>query len=282
MISVWNPQEQKDDTQVHKSAIQFVVWDHDSSRFATGDQDGVVALWKLSKHNGLTLLYTYTPPRSSPATHCVFWRKTALHLPWVSFGGGRLLHALWTDDKGSPPPPSSPHKGLVTIDLTHQAQGPLAALHQSTSEDELLVVTSHPNAILMTFRCSLPLSLERTSLRIVSPSPPPTVPSTATSPSSPAASPPLSPLTTAPSSPTVSPTAAPSTAAGGAGNEMVLCWAGDELVVADPSNSSLSVWSASNNTSPSVTLSTKSMMLIFYIYWDLFLVLFLLLLFGIC
>lgn len=252
---MWNAQDQKDDTQAHKSQIAFVVWDYDTSRFATGDKDGVVALWKLSKHNGLTHLYTHTPPRPSPATNCLFMRKTSPHLPWVIFGGGRLMHALWTDEKGAPPPPSAPHKGLVSIDLTHQAQGPLASLHQSTSGDEIFVVTDQPNAILMTFRCIAPLSLERSSLRIVSPA----LPSLTSVPSSPS-------LTNSPS--TSTPLAATTAGSTTAVSELILCWAEDELVLVDQaSNSSLSVWNSatSTNTSPSFVLSTKSMF-----YWSHF------------
>jgi hypothetical protein len=134
---MWSPHEKKEDTQTHKSRINFIVWDHsESGRFATGDQDGVVAIWKISKRNGFTLLYTHSPPRPFPATHCLFLRRPASvshPLPWVAFGGGRLLHALWTDEKGNPPPPSASNQGLVTIDLTHQAQGPLAGIQQSSS-----------------------------------------------------------------------------------------------------------------------------------------------------
>ena len=237
---MWSPHEKREDTQTHKSRINFIVWDHsDTGRFATGDQDGVVAIWKLSKRNGFTLLYTHSPPRPFPATHCIFLRKsssTASHyLPWVAFGGGRLIHALWTDDKGNPPPLSAPHQGLVTVDLTHQAQGALAGIQQTSTGDELLVATALPNSILMAFRCGVPLSLERTALRIVSPSP---APSLTLSPS------PLSaPLQSSTSSIV---------------EDLVLCWAEDELILVDSTGSSLYVWNANQSAGPSTVLSTKS------------------------
>lgn len=239
----------KEDTKSHKSQIQFIVWDHDTSRFAAGDRDGVVTIWKVSKHNGLTLLYTHTPPRPTTASVGIFLRKTSPNVPWIAFGGGKLLHILWTDEKGAPPPPSAPHKGLIAVDLTHQAQGPLVSLHQSTNGEELLVATGQPNAILLTFRFTGPLSVERTSLRIVAPSTLPSVPSS------------TSLVPSGSSSPSGPPAAPGGAAAASATGELAMCWVEDALVVVDPSASSLSVWSISSasNSGPSATLSTKSM-----------------------
>ena len=63
------------------------------------------SIWKMTKQAGagltLTLLYTHTPPRPSPATHCLFFKRVAPTTPWVAFGGGKLLYALWTDEKGT-------------------------------------------------------------------------------------------------------------------------------------------------------------------------------------
>ena len=63
--------DSRDSPSVHRVAVRFVEWSAQGNRFVTGDDEGVIGVWRAENRGHLSPISQYRK-RDAPMTHCVF------------------------------------------------------------------------------------------------------------------------------------------------------------------------------------------------------------------
>ena len=63
--------DSRDSPSVHRVAVRFIQWSAQGNRFVTGDDEGVIGVWRAENRGHLSPISQYRK-RDAPMTHCVF------------------------------------------------------------------------------------------------------------------------------------------------------------------------------------------------------------------
>mmetsp|Transcript_17764 Transcript_17764/g.41776 ORF Transcript_17764/g.41776 Transcript_17764/m.41776 type:complete len:1379 (+) Transcript_17764:96-4232(+) len=142
-VSLWDETNrvQRDDSAIHNTQLNFMIWSPDGNRIITGDVTGIVGVWKPDARGHITPVLQHR--RDGPAVHCTFRLPTnpineegASQCPMFYFGGESGVVCL-ADDMGR-------------CRVVCEVKAPIAAFLYAPDKDRLVVITKNMN--LATFQ----------------------------------------------------------------------------------------------------------------------------------